>query len=141
MNIGDPDTISDKELVDYAGNPNTVPTAQLERLIQIRSKNALIDLGEQVKGLTETMYRASQGVQDKADSLIQLYNNISRAQTRQQAVVIVLTVVIAISSALYTWITYKSVQAMREANEIQHELLQLQRKQIENVPPTDPKLR
>jgi len=141
MNIGDPDTISDKELVDYTGTPNTVPTAQIERLIQIRTKNALIDLGEQVKSLATTIYHASQSVQDKADSLIQLYNKISSGQARQQTVVIVLTIVIAISSALYTWITYVSVQAMREANEIQHELLQLERKQFEKVSPTDSKSR
>jgi hypothetical protein len=38
-----------------------------------------------------------------------------------------LTVVLAISTALYTWITWQSVAAMREANEIQRQLLQLQK--------------
>jgi hypothetical protein len=75
----------------------------------------------------ETIYRASQGIQEKSDQLLDLYNRISASQSRQQAVVIGLTIVLAISTALYTWITWQSVAAMREANEIQRQLLDLQK--------------
>ena len=60
----------------------------------------------------------------KADELKILYGNISKAQGRQQSVLIALTVVLAISTALYTWTTWESVSAMREANEIQRQLLE-----------------
>src|SRR5882672_6328915 len=117
MFVGDPETITDKELVENTGSVGTVPVAQIERLLQVRTKNALVELREQVKGLTTTLYRASEGLKEKADGLIALYNKISNGQSRQQLVVICLTLVIAASTLLYTWITWKSVEAMQEANE------------------------
>ena len=94
--------------------------------MQQRSTEAVIGLREKVTGLMETIYRASQGIQEKTDKLLELYDRISRAQARQQRVVIGLTVVLAISTAVYTLITWQSVSAMREANEIQRQLLHLQ---------------
>jgi len=75
----------------------------------------------------KTVYRASQGFQEKSDKLFDLYERISKAQGRHQLVLVVLTVVVAASTVAYTWITWQSVAAMREANEIQRQLLDLQR--------------
>jgi hypothetical protein len=100
--------------------------ARYERIMQQRSTEAVIGRKDKVTGLMETIYRASQGIQEKTDRLLELYNGISASQSRQQTVVICLTVVLAISTALYTWITWQSVAAMRESNEIQRQLLQLQ---------------
>ena len=97
---------------------------ELERRRAERATEAVIRLGDKVKGLMETIYRASQGIQEKTDKLLELYDRISRSQEQQQKVVIALTVALALSTVVYTWITWQSVSAMREANDIQRQLLQ-----------------
>ena len=52
---------------------------------------------------------------------IDAMNNAAASQGKLQMVTIALTVVIAISAVAYTWITWESVQAQREANKIQRE--------------------
>jgi hypothetical protein len=118
--------ISNDELLNFDGSQTAI-MARYERIMQQRSTDAVIGLRDKVTGLMETIYRASQGIQEKTDKLSELYNRISVSQSRQQAVVIGLTVVLAISTALYTWITWQSVAAMREGNEIQRQLLYLQK--------------
>lgn len=99
---------------------------ELENRRAVRSTEAMIRLGDKVTGLMETIYRASQGIQEKAETLFSLYDRISRSQTRQHRIVIGLTVVLALSTIAYTVITWLSVSAMREANEIQRQVLKLQ---------------
>ena len=118
--------ISNDEILNFDGSQTAI-TARYERIMQQRSTEAVIALRDKVTGLMETIYRASQGIQEKTDKLLDLYNRISESQARQQRVVIGLTVVLAISTALYTWITWQSVAAMREANEIQRQLIRLQK--------------
>jgi hypothetical protein len=118
--------ISSDEILNFDG-AQTAIMARYERIMQQRSIDAVIGLRDKVTGLMETIYRASQALQDKTDKLLGLYDRISSAQGRQQKIVIGLTIVLAVSTALYTWITWQSVAAMREANEIQRELLQLQK--------------
>lgn len=118
--------ISNDEILNFDGSQTAI-MARYERIMQQRSTEAEIGLSDKVTGLMETIYRASQGIQEKTDKLLDLYDRISASQSRQQAIVISLTVVLAISTALYTWITWQSVAAMREANEIQRQLLQLQK--------------
>ena len=64
----------------------------------------------------------------KTDELFSLYRQFAESQRRQQVMVAVtLSTVIAVATALYTWITWESVVARREANEIQKQLLELQK--------------
>lgn len=118
--------ISDDEILNFAG-PQTAEIARYERIMQKRSIDAVVGLRDKVTGLMETVYRASQGFQEKSDKLLDLYERISKAQGRQQLVLVILTVVVAASTVAYTWITWQSVAAMREANEIQRQLLELQK--------------
>lgn len=118
--------ISDDEILNFDG-PQTAEIARYERIMQKRSIDAVVGLRDKVTGLMETVYRASQGFQERSDRLFELYERISKAQGRQQLVVVVLTVVVAASTVAYTCITWQSVAAMREANEIQRQLLELQK--------------
>ena len=52
-----------------------------------------------------------------------IQNAAAKSQSKLQFVTIALTVVIALSTVLYTWITWQSVQAQREANQIQRKIL------------------
>lgn len=64
------------------------------------------------------------------DRVREMQDSISTAQSRQQWVVITLSVVIALSTVFYTWVTWESVTAMRESNTIQRQMLDVQREQL-----------
>ena len=91
--------ISDDELLDQT-SINDKP-GQHARILQKRSTDAMTRL-------TETIDRASQ------------------VQSRQQWVLIVLSLALVLCTAAYVWITWESVSTMREANEIQRRLLEIQ---------------
>lgn len=57
--------------------------------------------------------------------VIEATNKSSHTQARQQKAMIGLTVVLALAAVAYTYITYQSVTAMREANEIQKSIVTL----------------
>lgn len=94
--------ITDDELLGQAGI-NDKP-GRYARIIQKRSTDA-------VTGLTETIDRAS------------------RVQSRQQWVLIALSLALVLCTAAYVWITWESVSAMREGNKIQRQLLEIQHRQ------------
>ena len=119
--------VTDDEILNFMGTRENPNTARIERILQKRMTDATIELKDRLTGLMETIYRASQGLQEKSDQLMSLYARMSRSQGRQQVVLIILSVVVAASTAAYTWITWQSVVAMREANEIQKQLLALQK--------------
>lgn len=118
--------IPDDEVLNFE-EAHTGKMARYERIMQKKSIDAVVSLRDKLVGLMETIYKASQGLQEKTDQLFALYERISRSQGRQQLVLVLLSVVVAGSTAVYTWITWQSVVAMREANEIQKQLLALQK--------------
>ena len=115
--------ITDDQILNFDGSQPAI-IVRYERIMQKKSIDSLHALRDKLTELMEAIHGASQGLQVKTDELINLYGNISKAQGRQQFVLIALTVVIAISTAFYTWTTWQSVSAMREANEIQRQLLE-----------------
>ena len=128
--------LPEDDLLNFEGT-NTALMARYERIMQKRSTDAVLGLSEKLAGLMETMYRASQGLQEKADKLHQLFDKNSSAQSRQQTILIALSIVVAASTAAYTWITWESVAAMREANEIQRQVLALQKSSVGAVTPNE----
>jgi uncharacterized protein HemX len=64
-------------------------------------------------------------VSDKLETRLieaeRIQKEAATSQTKLQRVTIALTVVIALSTVVYTWITWQSVQAQREANQIQRD--------------------
>lgn len=118
--------IPDDEILNFE-DAHTGKMARYERIMQQKSIQATIGLRDKVTGLMETIYRASQGLKEKTTDLISLYEKISNAQSRQQKILIALSIVIAASTSVYTVITWQSVATMREANEIQRQFLELEK--------------
>jgi hypothetical protein len=64
----------------------------------------------------------------KTDELFALYKQFAESQRRQQiAAVAILSAVTVVATGLCTWITWESVGVRREANELQRQLIELQR--------------
>jgi hypothetical protein len=128
--------LTDEEILNFEG-PQTGQMNRYDRIMQQRLILTLTDVRGQLNGLMETIYRFSQGLRgtitkstsemkESADQLSELYDKVSKDQGKQQRAILFLTIVVAISTALYTYITWQSVSAMREANEIQREFLELE---------------
>jgi len=109
--------ISDEELLNFDG-PQTATIAQYERIMQKRTVDALMD----VRGGLHDVKTATNLLADKLDKRLaevdRAQREASSSQTSLQRAALALTVVIAISTVVYTWVTWQSVQAQREANEI-----------------------
>ena len=121
--------LTDDEILNFE-EAHTGKMARYERIMQQRNIESLKSLRDKLTGLMETIYRASQGMKGKTDEIITLYGKYTKSQNRQQLIIIILTVVIAASTAVYTWITWQSVSAMKEANNIQMQLLELEKEKL-----------
>lgn len=69
--------------------------------------------------IAERTERLGNVLDQNADKLIECYDRMSAAQSRQQRTLVWLTGVIAAATLTYTWVTWQSVTAIRESNQIQ----------------------
>ena len=123
--------ISDDTILNYSGGPNDPAVSdRYQRILQKRSTDAVHALNDKLTGLIKTVDRASQGLKEKTDELLALYDRISKLQSSQQRVLIALSLALVLCTAGYVWINWKSVSAMREANGIQQQLLEIQYRQL-----------
>lgn len=60
------------------------------------------------------MAKISDNVKKASETLAREIGKQSKSQARLQGALIALTLVIAISTVIYTWITWKSVRVMEE---------------------------
>lgn len=123
--------ISDDDILTFTGERDNSVTARYERILQKRATDAVHGLTNKLTGLMDTIHTASQLLQEKADQLRDRYDKAARSQARQQWALIVLSVVVALSTVAYTIITWQSVAAMQDANQIQRQLLEIQKRQAE----------
>ncbi len=101
--------------------------SQYERIMLNKLIEAVSDLNEMLKGVGKTIYNAHQGFNDKADELKITYKEIAKSQSRMQILIITLTLIIALSTVAYVFITWQSVSAMKESNIIQNNFYKLEK--------------
>ena len=95
-----------------------------------------------VLALAENVYNVGQLMQGKFDDLIASYEKVSasqdkvaQSQRRLQRATVGLTVIIVLATLAYVCITWFSVKAQNEANDIQRQQLELLKQQHKNSPP------
>jgi hypothetical protein len=71
--------------------------------------------------LKKSMHVVTDKLEARSIEAEKIQSKAATSQSKLQSVTIALTVVIARSTVAYTWITWQSVQAQREANQIQRE--------------------
>jgi len=123
---------SDEELLNYE-EPNTAQVSRYARIMQHRSNEATMQLAKQLRGVTETVYRASQGPQEKASELLSKIDE-ARAiadaaivaaeaaaveQRKQQRTVTLLTVALAVCTLVYTITNAVGAYQAKQGNQIQ----------------------
>jgi preprotein translocase subunit SecG len=112
--------ITDDELLNYDG-AITAEIARYDRIMTMKMHNALGDVWGGLFDLKKTLHAATEKMEARLVEADKTQQKAAASQTKLQRVTIWLTVVIAVSTVAYTWITWQSVQAQREANQIQRE--------------------
>ena len=134
---------SDEELLNFE-DANTAQMSRYSRIMQHRANEAALQLAKQLNGVTETIYRASQSAQEKASTLLNKIDEaMSRAdaaigaaeaaaseQRKQQKIITRLTLVLAVSTAVYTGINAVSTYQAYRGNQIQARIAEAAREQV-----------
>lgn len=118
--------ISDDDILNFEDS-QTGKMSRYDRIMKQKNIESILSLRDKLTGLMQTIYSSSQGMKDRTDKLITIYDEHEKSQGKQQKIIVALTVVIALSTAVYTWITWQSVSAMRESNSIQLQSLELEK--------------
>jgi len=108
-----------KDSIDRLLNAEVAPPheiARLDRVMQYRNAEAMNGLSNRLDGVTETIYRASQLVQEKVDRAIAQAEQASKDQAKHQRAIVILTIVLAICTILYTTITGWSAYEQHQNN-------------------------
>ena len=115
--------ITDDELLNY-DRPNTAEIAQYDRIMTHKLRSTIMLLNQ---GLSSALAQTNQRIHDESGKIIRSNLEIAKSQERLQRWSVILSIVIAVATSAYVWVTYLSVAAAREANTIQREMLTFQR--------------
>lgn len=117
--------ISDDELLNFDG-PQTAQIARYERIMAMRVYSALLDVRAGLHDVKKTMNLASERLEDRFKRQERIESDLAASQAKVQRVTVWLTSVIAVATLVYTVITYISVQAQQEANEIARQAIAME---------------
>lgn len=112
--------ITDDEVLNFDG-PQTAEIARYDRIMRKRTVDALLQVWAGLFDLKKSLHTVSDKLETRLKEAENMQREAAKSQTKLQRVTIALTIVIAIATVVYTWITWQSVQAQREANQIQRE--------------------
>lgn len=121
------------ESIDDILNYDASHTGKLHRFDRIMRQYEIEALKEVRAGLHDvkkSVLAASNQLAIEMGTLKESVNNSTVKQGKFQRVTVGLTVVLAVASVLYTWVTWQSVLAQRESNTIQRAEIEAQIKAI-----------
>lgn len=128
--------ITDDEILNFDG-PQTAEIARYDRIMRKRTVDALMQVGAGLFDVKKSLHIVSDKLEARLLEAEKMQREAAKSQTKLQRITIALTIVIAIATVVYTWITWQSVQAQREANQIQREA---QSKAAPTASPSNPPL-
>ena len=105
------------EILNFDG-AHTGQMARYERIMRQKEIEAMGNMHAGLFDLKKSIHHASDNLNERIKEFI-------KSQGKLQKITIALTIVIALATVTYTWVTWQTVQAQKEANTIQRELLKL----------------
>lgn len=112
--------ITDDEVLNFDGSQTAI-IARYERIMDKKTIDALMEVRMGLFDVKKSMHIVTDILEARLIEAEKIQKEAATSQYKLQRVTIALTVVIALSTVVYTWITWQSVQAQREANKIQRE--------------------
>ena len=110
------------EILNY-DEAHTGHMAQYERIMRHREIEALNNVHAGLFDVKKTIHETSDRLEKRLEVIEKVQAGAAKTQGKLQSITIVLTVVIALATVTYTWVTWQAVQAQRDANEIQEQVL------------------
>lgn len=112
--------ITDDELLNFdKAQPAII--GRYERIMAMKVVQSLLEVRGGLHDLKVTMHTVSDRLEERFKKSEELQDRIAKSQGRVQVATFVLTFVIAAATVAYTWITWESVEAQREANAIERQ--------------------
>ena len=93
--------------------------------MRFKEIDALFQVHGGLFDLKRALFQVTEKLEERLGGLGQLQEKTAAAQRRLQKIALALTVVIALATVSYTWVTWQTVRMQQEANEIQREALAL----------------
>jgi hypothetical protein len=118
--------ITNDEMLNYQDS-NTSVITRYERIMSHHTIDALVQVRAGLHDVKVAMHACTDRLETQIKSAVDSQNAASAAQGRMQRVTVGLTIAIAVATVAYTLITFFSVLAQREANQIQREALAVAR--------------
>ena len=112
--------ITDDEVLN-SEESQTAIIARYKRIMDKKTIDALMKVRMGLFDVKESMHIVTNKLEARLIEAEKIQKEAATSQNKLQWVTIALTVVIALATVGYTWITWKSVQAQRDANKIQRE--------------------
>lgn len=112
--------LTDDEILNFDGSQTAI-IARYERIMDKKTIDALMEVRMGLFDVKKSMHVVTDKLGARLIEAEKIQKEAATSQSKLQRVTIALTVVIALSTVVYTWITWQSVQAQREANQIQRE--------------------
>ena len=125
--------ITDDEVLNFDGSQTAI-IARYERIMDQKTINALMEVRMGLHDVKKSMHVVTDKLEARLIEAEKIQKEAATSQHKLQWVTIALTVVIALSTVAYTLITWQSVQAQREANQIQREERAAETKPTVQVP-------
>jgi len=115
--------LTDEELLNTSGSQSAEAIARYQRIMNKKTINALMEVRMGLFDVKKSMHVVTDKLVERLLEAEKIQKEAAKSQGALQKVTIALTIVIAISTVAYTYITWQSVKAQREANAIQREVL------------------
>ena len=119
------ENISEDEILNFDG-ANTGQMARYERIMRNKTNKALLDVRMGLHDVKKATIKSS----EKIEAALQ---KAEKSSTKFQKATIILTVVIAVATVLYTVVTWQAVQVDKEANDIQRKFLEFQQERLAEI--------
>ena len=125
--------ITDDEVLNFEGSQTAI-IARYDRIMDQKTIHALMEVRMGLFDVKKSLHVVTDKFETRLIEAERIQKEAANSQSKLQRVTIALTVVIALSTVVYTWITWQSVQAQREANQIQREALTVESLPILHTP-------
>ncbi len=120
--------LTDDDLLNVTGSQSPEVIARYQRVMDKKTITALMEVRMGLFDVVKSMHVVTDRIEARLLESEKLQKESAASQSKLQLVTILLTVVIALATIVYTWITYESVQVQRESNNIQIKALEIRSK-------------
>lgn len=121
----------DEDKILNSDTPNTGEMAQYNRIMSRKMRDAVAVTNDRVAALGESLTKTSAIMKNSIEEISNTINSVTKSQSKQQKWMIILSGALTLATIIYAIITGLTLGALKQANQIQAGLLNIQGRQLE----------